>query len=263
MPQKNSHWAAFPWNWRQFSNTHMLRTIHGNLGLTTALSFAYQLSTLVPLPWMLSLADHEEICCSPQWHHRYLRTGHPDLPGAARRNKNHRSLWELSRGTICRLWTSVQNIHTFRVLLLLGILSQWECSQGFEKLYKLGVLITLQEVRKRSRAQHGMKAELGFYPRSAGSHHVSSLSFPICQIRAKAGFPSSSDILGTHHHYLDIYSELQLLWTGNSIVGHLYMCMGVCRRLCVCVCVSWMHNQVGRANCRKISRVCSYSCWSK
>lgn len=95
--------------------------------------------------------------------------------------------------------------------ITLGDIVTVECSQGFEKLYKLGVLITLQEVRKRWRAQHGMKAELGFYPRSAGSHHVSSLSFPICQIRAKVGFPSSSDILSTHHHYLDIYSELQLL----------------------------------------------------
>lgn len=108
---------------------------HRKLRLTAALSFAYQLALLVPLPWSPSPADPEEICCSPWWYHRYLRTGHPNLPVAAGRNKEViGSNWEVSSDLICKLWRIVQNTHTLRGPSLLGWLPQWNVCKDFEIL---------------------------------------------------------------------------------------------------------------------------------
>lgn len=150
--------------------------LHRNLRLTAALSFAYQLAALVSLPWHLSPADPEEICCSPWWCHRCLRTRHPDLPVAAGRNKEAvGGCWEVSGVT----WF-VDFGEQSRTLTPPGAHHSWEdCPSGMFartlKFYKLGYFHYLQ-----------WKAKLGFYPKSAANYHFSSLSFPICHKRMES-----------------------------------------------------------------------------
>ena len=101
IPNAALHWAVFFWNSRHGSPmTTGWGQLHRNPRLTAASSFAYQLAALVPLPWSLSPADPEEICCSPWWYRQCLRTGHPYLPAAAGRSKEAMGgCWEASRGT--------------------------------------------------------------------------------------------------------------------------------------------------------------------